>query len=102
VFPEDKILTTSEKFKMKKRYLFPLIYILLLALSFAIPKLSDVLFVFCESIMAFIILYISIAFDGPVDTTYIVILATVVQFFLIGCFWDYIANKFVNTEYKSK
>ena len=80
---------------MKKRYLFPLVYIMLFALSFLFPKLGDILLVFFESVVALIILGITLlVFDDPRDTYYLVILGTIIQFFLVGFTWDKIEEKF--------
>lgn len=80
---------------MKKRYLLPVIYLLLVTASLLIPALYYVLFI-AEAIVAIIMLAIPIYFNGPRDTTYFVIAGTVVQFFLIGYLWDKISEKYIS------
>lgn len=95
---------------IKKRFVLPLIYIALLGVSFIIPKLGEVLFVFCESIVGLIVLGITIALGGPkathdligIDVNYIVIFGTIIQFFLLGYLWDVIAEKIRNRKYWDK
>ncbi len=77
---------------MKKRFLFPLIYLILLGISFVIPFVFPVFFLLTvPSIL--IVNLISDAMGGPVDTTYFVFLGGVLQFFLLGYLWDWIAHK---------
>lgn len=93
--------------KLKKRFLFPLIYIVLFALSFVVPRLGDVLFVFCESLISILFLGITIAIGGPkavhdlvgIDLYYLVILGTIIQFFLLGYLWDITVEWFRNKKY---
>lgn len=94
--------------KLRKRFLFPLIYIALLALSFVVPKLGEVLFVFCESLVSILVLTITIAIGGPkafhdllgIDLNYLVIIGTIIQFFLLGYLWDITAEWFRNRKYQ--
>ena len=86
----------------QKRFLLPLIYIVLLGVSFIVPKLGDVLYVFCEAIVSLIVLGITIVLGGPktthdligIDMNYLVIFGTIIQFFLLGYLWDIITEKF--------
>lgn len=79
---------------MKKRYIFPLIYIALFLLSFGIPILGDFIAVFLETFISLIALGFVLAFDLPKNTiTYFVVFGTILQFYLIGYLWDKISQK---------
>jgi hypothetical protein len=78
---------------MKKKYLLPGIYLLLVIASLLIPALYYLLFI-AEAVVAIIMLAIPIYFNGPRDTTYFVIAGTAVQFFLIGYLWDKISERY--------
>jgi len=85
--------------KMKKKYLFPLIYIVLFLLSFSVPFLTEILIMYLGFFVVLIVLGLTIAFDLPKDGIYIIVFGTVLQFFLLGCLWDYIAEWFRNKPY---
>lgn len=93
--------------KLRKRFLFPIIYIVLLAFSFVVPKLGDVLFIFCESLVSILLLGIEILLGGPramydltsIDSNKLVVLGTVIQFFLLGYLWDIVSNYLRNKKY---
>lgn len=87
---------------MKKKYLFPLIYIGLFSISFFVPFLAEILIMYCGLIIILIGVGLTTAFDFPSDGIfgiYDIVIGTIVQFFLLGCLWDYIAEWFKNKPY---
>jgi hypothetical protein len=60
--------------------LFPIVYILSIPSMLIVNSISDSL-------------------GGPVDTTYLIIFGVVIQFFLLGCLWDFLAGKIKNKKY---
>ena len=77
---------------MRKKFLFPLIWIGMELLIFVIPPLFAVVYLF--SLPSMIIVHeISLAVNGPRDTTMFVIAGAVLQAFLIGCFWDFVSKQ---------
>jgi hypothetical protein len=68
---------------MKLRYLFSLIYLILLLLSFIVPRLGDYLFILIAPV-AIPIGYLSDAIGGPRDTAVPAMIAGLGQFYLLG------------------
>ncbi len=91
---------------MKKRYLFPLLYLGLGLLGlFLIPFVFHIAWIL--SMPAIQILNpVSVSLGRPVDITFLVILATCFQFFLVGYLWDVIAlrikSDFLEKQNKKK
>lgn len=84
--------------RMKKRYLFPVVYIILVALSFVIK--SEGLLILLNAPMILLMLGIEISLDIQFgDGFYFVILGGIMQFFLLGYLWDFIAEKIRNKKY---
>ena len=86
------ILSDEVDSNMKKRYLFPIAWVILEVMVFILPVLFPVVYIFSIPSMVIVNLIFRLS-DGSTDTTYIVILGTIVQFFLIGYLWDFIAEK---------
>lgn len=85
------------KYKLKKRYLFPLIFLLILGLSFLIPPLFGVIFILGLP-SAILIDSISNSVGGPKDTSYLILIGDLIQFFLIGYGWDHVSQKVSQRE----
>lgn len=77
---------------MKMKFLLPLLFLILLALSFILPFVFDVIFLISMPAML-IVNPLSEWFGGPVDTTYLVFLADLVIVFLVGSLWDIVAAR---------
>lgn len=75
---------------MKKRYLFPIIYLVLLCLAFIIPGMGDYLMVLTYPV-DIPIFFISLALGGPRDTAIPAFIAGIGQFYLIGVAFDWVA-----------
>lgn len=88
---------------MKKRYLFPIIYIALLLLML-ITK-SDGLLMLLIIPQSFIFLGIEVFLDTrlnyflPFDSIYLAFLIGIVQFFILGYIWERIADWFDKKPY---
>ena len=90
---------------MKKKFLFPILFVVLFGLLI-LTGLADILFILLAPINLSI-LAIEVnsgASQGTLtgDGTYSIILAGIIQFFLVGCVWDIIANYFKNKKYDGK
>lgn len=81
---------------MKKKYLFPILYLLLEAVSLVITPLFDIAFVLSMPAML-IFNRNSGNSSGPLDTTYLVMGTTVIQFFVLGLIWDFVSAKRVES-----
>jgi len=82
---------------MKKKFLFPIIFLILFGL-FVLTGLADILFILLAPITIFIlIIEVNLGFSQGTLTgggTYSIVLEGIIQFFLLGCIWDIIANYF--------
>ena len=77
---------------MKKRYLFPLIWLALEVSILVVPVLFPVVYIL--SIPSLLIVnLISDSLGGPVDTYFLVVLGSFIQFFLLGYLWDFLTGK---------
>jgi hypothetical protein len=77
---------------MKKRYIFPLVCLVIELSIFIVPVLFPVVYIVSIPSML-IVNSISRSLNGPVDTYYLINLATLIEFFLLGYLWDLIAAK---------
>jgi hypothetical protein len=77
---------------MKKRYIFPLVWLVIELSIFIVPVLFPVVYIVSIPSML-IVNSISRSLNGPVDTYYLINLATLIEFFLLGYLWDLIAAK---------
>jgi MFS family permease len=78
---------------IKKRYLLPLSFLILLGASFIAPIFFNIVF-FLSMPSMLLVNPLSEALGGPTDTTYLVFLGNIVFFFVLGYIWDKIADKF--------
>jgi hypothetical protein len=78
---------------VKKRYLFPILWIGFELAVFVVPLLFPVVYIFSLPSML-IVNSLSSVLSGPTDTTYFIILGAVLQSFLLGCIWDFFAARF--------
>lgn len=92
-------MSGEDDLNMKKRYLFPIVWVMLLALTYILPILFPVTYVLSIPSIE-IVNPISRALNGPTDTTYLVVLGTIIQFFIIGYLWDIIAENLRRGKYK--
>jgi hypothetical protein len=92
VYPEDKFCWIRTIQIMKKRYLFPLMWLLIEISILVIPVLFPIAYIFSIPSMLIVNL-ISDSLGGPVDTYYLVVFVTFIQFFLLGYLWDFIVEK---------
>jgi hypothetical protein len=82
---------------MKKRYLFPIVWIVVEISSYVLPVLFPVVYLF--SIPSMIIVNPLVrALDGPIDTYYFVVFGTILQAFLLGYLWDLMTEKLINKK----
>lgn len=72
---------------MKKRYFLPMIFLILLGLSFIAPAFSNIVF-FLSMPNMLVVNPVSDALGGPTDTTYLVFLGDLILFFLLGWLWN--------------
>ena len=87
---------------MKKKILFPLLYLVLLVLSLSFA-LGGLLFVLIALVsLVLLVVEVNSGF-GPAefggDGIYPVFVLGIVQWFLVGILWDAVANYFKNKKY---
>jgi hypothetical protein len=87
---------------MKKRFLFPLIYLVLQLVTFPFEGI----FLILTTPVNLLILAFEVASGSDQGTftskIYLPILGTIIQYFLIGYAWDKIAEYFQNKRYWDK
>ena len=88
--------------KLKKRFLFPLIYLVFLTLCWIGYGVFDViLFVLIILTLPTNLVYTALSYiiDLPRDGLYFVLFGAILQFFIIGYLYDVIAEYFHNKKY---
>ncbi len=77
---------------MKKKYLFPLIYLVLLALSYVVPGMGDYVVILTYPVIM-PIFFLSLWLGGPRDPVIADFIASFGQFFVLGAIWDAVAAR---------
>ncbi len=90
---------------MKKKFLFPILFVILFGLL-VLTGLAGILFILLApiNILVLAIEVNSGASQGTLTGSgaYPIILSGIVQFFLVGCVWDLIADYFKNKKYNGE
>jgi len=82
---------------MKKKYLFPILWagVELLVFAFEIPVLVPIVYLFSGPSMVVVTSVFGVS-AGPTVTIYLIMFGALVQAFLIGCLWDFVAARVVD------
>ena len=80
--------------KIKKRFLFPSIYLIAFVISLQIPIYGVVIFMLGFPAVYIVHLIIEATLDSPIDGMYFAIAGAVIQYFILGYLWDITAEWF--------